>query len=444
MFFALTRGTKLRAGVLNLNGIDVMKLKTLALAAGLAIAGSASAQTVVNAGGASATRATITNVVVGQLCGAAASTTVYRNGTNVTRIICQSTVPGISGTLDFSYDNTTGSYLGIGPVAGNAGQTTARIDRGTCSGTGTETISGKVVAVRSCTGNEATRVRPGIGNVDVEPELFTLNNLPAGAQPPAAGGIGRVEGAFGIGFGIVVSQALYQALQADQGLTVGATTEANRPSLSRAQVLSLATANGGALNTDWTSLFMGAPPAAANAPVTWVRRVAGSGSQATFNAVLLNYVCSARALPPAVLADSTSTYVVQEFGSTGTQLAAIASTTDYRAGFASRENSDATVNWKFVKLDGVFPSKANLLAGKYTWFAEQVLTLRTGASPAETAVFNALLAELGSDATIAAYTPAVREGVVGLPGVATGTPGTGDVTRMRTLGNSCIAPIVIG
>jgi hypothetical protein len=422
-----------------------MKLKSLALAAGLAAMGvSASAQTVVNAGGASATRATITNVVVGQLCGAAASTTVYRNGTNVTRIICPSTVPGIAGTLDFSYDNTTGSYIGIGPVAGNPGQTSARINLSTCSGTGTETISGKTVAVRTCTGNETTRVRPSIGNADVEPELFQLANLPAGANPPVAGGFSRVEGAFGISFGIVVSQALYQALQADQGLAVGSETEANRPSLSSAQVLSLSTANGGALNTDWTSLFTGAAPAAASAPVRWNRRVSGSGSQATFNAVLLNYVCSGRAPQPAAVGDSTPTHIVQEFGSTGNQLAAIASTTEYRAGFASRENSDAGVNWKFVKLDGVFPSKANVVSGKYKWFAEQVLTLRTGASASDTAFFNALLAELGSDATIAAYSPAVREGVVGLPGVATGTPGTGDVTRMRTLGNSCAAPIVIG
>lgn len=421
-----------------------MKLKSLALASGLACAAfGVSAQTVVNAGGASATRNTITNVVVGQLCGAAASTTVYRNGPNVTRIVCPSTVPGIAGTLDFSYDNTTGSYLGIGPVAGNPGQTTARVNLSTCSGTGTESISGKVVAVRTCTGNEATRVRPGVGNADVEPELFQLNNLPAGAAPPVAGGFSNVQGAFGIGFGIVVSQALYEALQADQGLTVGATTEANRPSLSRGQVLALSTNNGGALNTDWTALFTGAAPAAANAPVRWVRRVAGSGSQATFNAVLLNYVCSARAPAPATAADTSATYIVQEFGSTGNQLAAVASTTEYRAGFASRENSDAGVNWKFVKLDGVFPSKANLLSGKYNWVAEQVVTLRSGASAAETAVFNALLAELGSDATIAAYTPTVREGVVGLPGVATGAPGTGDVTRQRTLGNSCSAPIIL-
>jgi hypothetical protein len=418
--------------------------KFLGSATFLLIACGASAQTVVNAAGSSSTRGAIVNAVVGQVCGAAASTTVYRNGTNVTRIICPSTVPGISGTLDFSYDNTTGSYLGIGPVAGNAGQTTARINLSTCSGTSTETISGKAVAVRSCTLNEVTRVRPGIGNIDAELELFALDNLPLGAQLPAEGGIGRAEGAFGIGFGIVVSQALYQALQADQGLTVGATTEANRPSLSRAQVLSLSTANGGALNLDWTALFTGTPPAAARAPVTWTRRVRGSGAQATFNAALLYYPCSPRALPPSQTGDSTSTYIVREFGSTGTQLAAIASTTDYLAGFASRENSDANVNWKFVKLDGVFPSKANLLSGKYTWFTEQVLTLRTGASPAETAVFNALVAELGSDVTIAAYTPAVREGVVGLPGVATGTPGTGDVTRMRTLGNNCAVPFVAG
>lgn len=435
-----------------------LKLKLVATAVLALGAAGASAQTI-NMAGASATRAILTNAVVESVCGAASSVTVYRVGTNQTRIVCSTTVFGGTSTLDFSYDNQQGSWLGVGPVSGVPlagttfnGQTVPadgavaqRVNLTTCSGTGTETIGGKTVAVRTCTGTESTRVRPALGNTDVEADLFAGLNLPANSAAPILANIGQSASQFGISFGIVVSQALYTALQADQGLTVGATDEANRPSLSRAQVASLSTANGGPLNTNWTTLFRNTPPALATTPVFWARRVSGSGSQATFNANILNYICSPRANAPAGAADSSATYIVNEQGSTGNQLAQVASTTAYRAGFASRENDDSTANWKFVKLDGVFPSKANVQAGRYNWFTEQVLTLRAGATPNEETLFNTLVTATASPSVIQNFAAAAREGTLALPGVAdAGDPNyLTHRTRFRTLGNNCAVPFAV-
>lgn len=447
-----------------------MNPKLIALAAGLCAVGSVSAQTLtVNAGGASATRATITNAVIESICGTT-GITLFQNGTNVTRITCPMPANTIAGftALDFSYDNTTGSFLGVGPVSGVG--TVARINVGTgttCSAGSTITVAGKSVLNRTGCGNEGTTVRPSIGNADVEPEMFTGVLAPAGGSFNPDG-IQTVSGQFGIIFGITTSLPLYRALQADQGLALD-DTEANAPSLSTGQVASIATNNGGPLNTDWTSLFRNAAPAAASQPVRFIRRVAGSGSHATFSAVNLNVNCSPRATPPGGAAESIPTWTVLEYGSTGNQLAAVDSTVVfptgtlanssanavalngtakpanyYAMGYASRENA-AGPGWRFVKLDGQFPSKANVQAGRYNWMAEQVLTLRAGASTGESDFFTKLAQVTGSPTVIANFSAAVRDGTVALPFIADAADPnyTAQRTRFRTLGNSCVRPTAV-
>jgi hypothetical protein len=427
-----------------------MKLHHIAFAAGVfAVASAASAATVtINAAGASASRAVVTNAVVESLCGAAASTTVYRNGTNVTRIVCPSTLSA-GNTLDFSYDNTTGSYLGVGAVSGVAGSLAARVDLATCAAAPAETIAGKSVTVKACTGNEATKVRPAIGNADVEPGLFTDFNVPAGLTAPITSGFAQVSGQYGVIFGSIVSEKLYRALQADQGLNTAAalSDEANAPSLSRAQIVSLATANGGPLNTDWSRLFKGTVPSEATSqPVKVVRRAAGSGSQASFNAVMLNYVCSPSGATPAGVLDSSGNYQVSEFGSTGGLTGAVSSTTTYAFGeTVSRENAVPASGWGFVKIDGVYPSKANAIAGRYNWVAEQVLTLKASPSANEQAHFDKLVAVMAAPTTIDGFSAAAKDGIVALPFVADAGDAkyAAHATKFRTFGNSCVVPVAV-
>lgn len=429
-----------------------MKLHHIAFAAGVfAVASAASAATItINAAGASASRAVITNAVVESLCGptSAGAITVYRNGTNVTRITCASALSA-GNTLDFSYDNTSGSYLGVGPVSGVVGALSARVDLASCTTSTAETIAGKSVTARACSTNEAAKVRPAIGNADVEPALFTDFNVPAGLSSPIAAGFSDIKGQYGVIFGSIVSEKLYRALQADQGLntTAALSDEANAPSLSRAQIVSLTTANYGPLNTDWSRLFKGAVPAEATSqPVKVVRRVAGSGSQASFNAVMLNYVCSPLAVVAAGAGDSGGSYNVIEQGSTGNLIAQVNSTTTYGFGATvSRENAVPASGWGFVKIDGVYPSKANTIAGRYNWMAEQVLTLKASPTAAEQSHFDKLVATMGSATTINGFSATAKDGIVALPGVADPSEATyaTHATKFRTYGNSCVVPVAV-
>ncbi len=472
-----------------------MKIKSLALAvAGLCAAGGVSAQTLtINAGGASATRATITNAIVETACGTS-GITWFQQGTNVTRITCPinatlaAGLPSTFTNLDFSYDNTTGSYLGVGPVSGN-GQNVLRLNIGagtTCAAGGNVTVAGKTVLNRTGCGVEATGVRPVIGNADVEPDMFTGPLAPAAVGPFNPAGVQSVTGQFGIIFGITASLPLYRALQAEQGLTQN-DLEANAPTLSTAQIVSLTSANGGPLNSDWSVLFPNTNPAGEASAVRFSRRVAGSGSHATFSSQFLATNCAGlKALNPASAGDSSGTYTVLEYGATGNQIASVDSVgpfptisaaqgssnavalngtpkgADYYAmGYASLENAPAASGngsgWRFVKVDGLYPSKANVQNGRYNWMAEQVLTLAeptvgptnfgmtANSLAAAPGFFSFLASATGSSNVIAGFNATVRAGVVALPGIADSSEANyaAQRTRFRTLGNSCVRPFAI-
>jgi hypothetical protein len=178
--------------------------------------------------------------------------------------------------------------------------------------------------------------------------------------------------------------------------------------------------------------------------VRFVRRAAGSGTQASFNANFLNYLCSPRGTVPATAADSSPTYIVNVQSSTGNLLSQVNSTTAYNLGIASRENtpSGATPNYGFVKIDGTYPSKANARAGRYNWMAEQTLTLRAGFSANEKIMFDRLVALTSSPSVINDFSAAVKEGVVALPFVADAANPFYNIhaTSYRTFNNSCVVP----
>ncbi len=459
-----------------------MQLKHLTFAlGGLLLAGVSTAQTLtVNGGGASATRQTIRDGVVRSICGpstvapAAPSINVYETGNNVRRITCNSTAIAGFTALNFSYDNTTGSFLGVGPVSGTPGGAAPytvpggvqRVNIGSCTtGPVVTTLEGKRVNLFTGCSNEATLVQAEVGNADVEPFLFVGANLPANTPAPNLANI-EARGQYGVLFGIAASTALWNALRDDQ-ITSGllpatcagalVTNTACAPSISTSQVVSLSTVNGGPLNTDWTSLFRNAPPAAASDPVRWNRRVEGSGSQATFNAVFMNNPCSASGATPAVSTDSGPSYIVTQSGSTGGVIAftggiANTATTNngavrYAAGLVSAENAPGsgtnTPNWGFFKLDGVYPVKANQQRGDYRWMAEQVLTRRLTSSAAVTSFYEQLATASGSPTVIAALS--TTNGIVALPGVADPADPqyAAQATRYRTVGNSCVAPFIV-
>ena len=160
--------------------------------------------------------------------------------------------PGL-GSLDgtrvlFTKRNAGGSGWGVQPI--EAGATIAHMDvleafnAGNCD---SPTSLGTNKFERTCTlnrSNETSQADPAdpadglvwavsdAGTSDVEPALFVPPNVPAGFDP-FEGPIDNVRASGGLVFGIPVTTNLRDALQAAQGLTVGAEDEANMPSLRR-------------------------------------------------------------------------------------------------------------------------------------------------------------------------------------------------------------------
>lgn len=292
-------------------------------------------------------------------------------------------------------------------------------------------------------------------------QLFTGINLPGGSNPPADD-ISAVE-QVGLIFGIIISRPLYVALQKDQGLPTGdLANEATAPSLSAAHIRSLGLANAGPLNIDWRTLFRNwnyitndhptldaTEENLAKGPVRWVRRVAGSGTQAAFNAFFMYSPCAGTAAStPSTATDSTPTYLVQEFGATGGVIGAVNTATEFKAGIVSRENSPGA-NYGFVKLDGTYPNKASAQDGRYNWVVEQFFTKNsiTDGDSNKTAFFNQLATLTGSPSVI--QQTSGKAGLVALPGIADPTDPAyqAQKTRYRTLANTCgglqeIVPVI--
>jgi len=128
------------------------------------------------------------------------------------------------------------------------------------------------------------------GITDVEAYLFGISSLT---------GIGS-EGNTNLGqtFGIVVTPALYRALQTAQGITEpGGNTETNfnydpalAPSITREQYASISQGNLTSWQTGWSNLL---GSSYANTPVYLVRRSSDSGTQAGSQAFFLGNPCNA-------------------------------------------------------------------------------------------------------------------------------------------------------
>ncbi len=250
-----------------------------------------------------------------------------------------------------------------------------------------------------------TNVVSYIGVSDVEPQFFggasSYNNL-------------RAEGLATVIFGVPVTRNIYEALQAAQGIAVGGIDEASMPSLSQAQITSMYTQEG----QTWSGLT-GAT--LADDSVYVARRASSSGTQKSFEALIArttNGTTGARECQslvegfvsgPAALDNTAanaacngSNLVVNGSGS-GQVLACMnAHNTAGRGaiGVLSTEfKTTAGGQIRFVKLNGLAPTHANVAGGKYTQYTDASLNTRIGATlPTASALgYSAFLTTLKSD-----------------------------------------------
>lgn len=349
----------------------------------------------------------------------------------------------------------------------------------------------ELLTVADTAGSAGTAGRYDVngGISDTEPAL----SFPA----PSPTNIAKLSsvGGLGIVFGVPVTTNLYRALQVAQGLNTGAcaTTPDSAscvPSLTRSQVRGLYTAS----IIDWDSLTNGSGTplsqiAGVTAPNTTdvfiCRRVATSGTQASFESYFLNERCAAGsatfAAPddgsgPAdtvwVPANPNNGFVNAgpSSGNVRSCLATYGNATNNRwaLGVLSTEVSAGNLtdgNFRMVKIDGAPPSLEATANGDYDFFTENTLNRVAAGNPGFIAASDSravLLAyienNIGRPALIADLNSPFQNrpwgdgGVLAIPGgaiVANASPTTtaelrtNPVNTQSRFGNNCATPTTV-
>jgi hypothetical protein len=314
-----------------------------------------------------------------------------------------------------------GSAQGVSPIITNSAITFLKVDN--AANCIAPVVSGGLSTI-SCTftdGNPALSQlkTPDFGVSDVDPIQFQGVNTPAGFLPVTAADIAKlnIKSAAAQTFGVVVTTKLREALQQAQfpatsvcnptnaGHTAAVReTAACMPSLDSAQIASIFT---GKLSA-WSQLKIGAAGdlfASATAPgikPTSARlhvcsRTNGSGTKAQFGVKFLGYPCtgSVGTAPKAdtgTLAEAIAQTQVHQLGSGGqltecmTELdsgvntvgTAFNNTYGFRWAIGiqgTENNANLSSAYRFIKVDGVEPTLANVANGKYKDWVE--LTYQT-------------------------------------------------------------------
>ena len=325
----------------------------------------------------------ITNVFV-YYCTADTSKVTLRSG--ATKLALHKYSVGGSGSgVGFVNNATALPFLDLTKLAASCTANSATVD---ADGTATNLSTYQAFSCTAASSSLTTNAVTYIGISDVEPQFFgsasTYNNLTA-------------SGLSSVIFGVPVTTAAYNALQAAQSLTVGSTTEANMPSLSQAQITSMFTQEG----QTWAALT-GTTVNAADDIVYVARRYDSSGTQKTFEAVVaktLNGISGARqcasAIEPFVsgtnAADNTAANTICSNGTitmngsgSGQVLACLNKHNDGlrgAVGVMTTETKQANFpKLRFVKINGVAPTQANVAKGVYTAYSDTSLNIRSSGS----------------------------------------------------------------
>ena len=406
-----------------------MKLKQIALAVGVAVAAPAAfaaypvdisagvpASNIIYISGASAQTATLGGVVAAQ-CNVAPTTYKDDKGGKDMIIYSCSNAKATSGYAAGSKfivvkRDTNGSYDGVGPVINLTNLDWADITK--CD----DTAKTCAVTGGSHAGASVTRA-PHAGLSDVEINVWKGR----GQFNASTSAYTETTGFAGQAFGVVVTEALYTAMQAYQKTTGELpascvagdfTTGSCQPNISKAQYVSIVSQSGG-YHTDWSPI-VGA--AGAGKAVNLCRRVSTSGTQASSDLFFLNSPCGATAINAGALAVATAAdgdgvnFIVSEGSGTGnvkTCLTTANAAGNFAIGVVSMENV-AAAGWKFVKLNGVSPNfkadgtadakqRQNAVDGKYEFTFEPTTVWRNDLDAAHKTFMNQVIAYL-SDPTL--------------------------------------------
>lgn len=336
---------------------------------------------------------------------------------------------GSSNGINPLLNGTTMSFVDLGPVA--SGTTSSPCTLDTVSSIAT---SGSFAAMNvwACPSTQTANVVPQIGFSDVDPPVFGL-----GTTGPA--GTLNLLSPNQLTFGVAVTKALRDSLQAVQGLIVGSDAAAQTPSLNPAQIHNLFRQGKAQTNT---GSILGLTGGDATKRIYAVRRGSTSGTQKTaeirffnLNVVAPAFTVNAFAAPTAgfnsvvasdagcgnATANPSSTSMV--FAGTsneevvncmnrhqaGNRFAVASLTMEFNA-FANPASPSGSITtafptgFRYVKINGALPTVENMVKGTYDYFSEQVITSLLGAGVASVPgnVLDTMVAELGNPGNVVA------------------------------------------
>lgn len=319
----------------------------------------------------------------------------------------------------FQKSDQGGSGNGVFPVAYNKTLPFLNLTAANCAG---------VV----CNSNGYVKAPDG-GVSDVAPTGFNPEqNRPATpvdftdttAYPNVSNGnFARVDGVVNTIFGVAVSNQLYTALQADQGLA-----STVRPTVPKAVIASMLS-NSFDPSISWKALLPSSASSVQNQQINICRRVNGSGTQTAANALFLEYPRNGLSLLPATNAGNSEfandlnnignagTIMVYEGSSSGNVRSCLDKafdTTSFAIGHLSLENAE-TAKWKFAALDGAVPSRDNAKKGHYHYAYESTMQINNAAAATQKSFLNALIDSSKKSTNLNSLAAAAQNGVIALP-----------------------------
>lgn len=341
---------------------------------------------------------------------AVANTCTVNNGNG------QITVAGLPSPSNVLINKASGGSLqGVGPLVNFVQVPAITVAAATCTARPAPDDN-----EWDCT--TSTTVDAELGISDVEPELFTIPaNVRPGTTAPTAASLSNLTNVNPVNaqtFGVVVTPALRDALQAAQGLVVGSDEVDEMPSLSSAVIANIFTGNVAQWSTlvdaSGNGIITPDATAAGADSVNLCVRTPGSGTQAQFNAFYMKNACayrgassfqfvgfetlgdtSTRTPPAGELAENDidipdffgplpAPYSHWNEGSSdmGRCLTNLAAAGRNGIGIQSLEKVDEgrtnRNNFKYLAIDGVTPTLENVKSGLYRNWA--TLSLQWGAN----------------------------------------------------------------
>jgi hypothetical protein len=385
----------------------------------------------INIAGSSAIKTALTNTIIANFCGGAA-TPVTSNGSN-TNFLGIACTPAAGKALNsglyavwIRYEG--GSVTGYLPFVN--GVTINEIQGSALTAipitiNGNSEVNGQDDSFTASAGGALVKVTPDLGIGDVEAKALINANYPKDYSTGVWGAVNN---------GGMAAQATSGLVDEVYALFVNETTTPNTLTesplnLNQEMIANILTHKV----TDWSQVYdiNGAAVASGSTPITIVNREFGSGSRATADILMAGDSCGSAGVGTTLFSKAANL----RYFSTGDVLKAAGSIPGAIT-YATIDNNPAT-NLTMVSVSGVAPSNLAAAQGNYPYWVEAQYVNHAAANSHDATAVNSIVSALQNEATTAALAD-----INAIPSVvnASGTPTNWNTTVHINAANSGVLP----